>query len=229
MIGELVPEAVVCAEAFDDEAEAELYPQEAALVASAVQTRRAEFATVRACARRALAGLGLPAAPVLPGVRNVPQWPAGVVGSMTHCKGYRAAALARADDVLAIGIDAEPNGPLPEGVLEAIALPPESLWVQDPAADGPVHRGRLLFSAKESVYKAWFPMTWQEIDFHDAEIAFDDDTESSGTFSARLLRPGARPDGTPLTGFTGRWLARDGLLVTAIALRASDGGRSARG
>ncbi|WP_327326565.1 4'-phosphopantetheinyl transferase superfamily protein [Streptomyces sp. NBC_01210] len=222
MIDELLPKTVVCAEAFEDgdEPEAGLYPQEAALVASTVAERRAEFATVRACARRALAGLGLLPSPVMPGVRNVPLWPTGVVGSMTHCAGYRAAALAMADDILAIGIDAEPDGPLPDGVLEAIALPREAAWALSPATIGPAHRDRLLFSAKECVYKTWFPLTWREIDFDDAEITFSYDTESSGLFSARILRPGRLPDGGPLTGFTGRWLARDGLLITAIAREA---------
>ncbi|KOU35540.1 4'-phosphopantetheinyl transferase family protein [Streptomyces sp. WM6378] len=217
MIDELLPTIVVCAEAFGDEGENELYPQEAALVANAVPGRRAEFATVRACARRALAELGLPAAPVLPGVRNVPQWPAGVVGSMTHCAGYRGAALALSASVVAVGIDAEPNGPLPEGVLASIALPSEVSWAEAPG-DG-VRRDRLLFSAKECVYKTWFPLTGVAIDFKDAEITFAYGEDSaSGTFEARLLRPGHRPDGVPLTGFSGRWLAREELLLTAIAL-----------
>ncbi|QEV20761.1 4'-phosphopantetheinyl transferase family protein [Streptomyces alboniger] len=228
MISQLLPKTVVCAEAYEDgeSPETALYPEEAALVASSVPGRRAEFATVRACARRALAGLGLPPSPVLPGVRNVPQWPKGVVGSMTHCAGYRAAALAKADDVLAVGIDAEPDGPLPDGVLEAIALPREAAWALAPGTAGPVHRDRLLFSAKECVYKTWFPLIRREIDFDDAEITFSDAAGSSGTFSARILRPGRLPDGGPLTGFTGRWLARDGLLVTAIALEAKGPARS---
>ena len=63
--------------------------------------------------------------PVLPGERGAPRWPAGVVGSMTHCAGYRAAALVRAADLASLGIDAEPHGPLPEGVLRRVALPAE--------------------------------------------------------------------------------------------------------
>jgi 4'-phosphopantetheinyl transferase EntD len=84
---------------------------------------------------------------------------------------------------------------------------------------------RLLFSAKESVYKAWFPLTRRWLDFSEASVTVDADAE---TFAARLLVPATRPDGRPLTGFTGRWLARDGLLLTAIAL-APDGGADGAG
>jgi 4'-phosphopantetheinyl transferase EntD len=50
--------------------------------------------------------------------------------------------------------------PLPAGVLGAIALPEEQAWVARLLAVRPdTHWDRLLFSAKESVYKAWFPMT----------------------------------------------------------------------
>ncbi|MEV5877188.1 hypothetical protein AB0L75_23710 [Streptomyces sp. NPDC052101] len=49
--------------------------------------------------------------------RNVP--------TVSHCTGYRFAALARTSEVVMPGIDAEPDEPLPEGVLEVIALPGE--------------------------------------------------------------------------------------------------------
>lgn len=134
MIEQLLPEGAVSSDVFGPDGSATLYPEEAALVARTTDLRREEFTTVRACARRALAALGLPPAPVLPGVRNVPQWPRGVVGSMTHCADYRAAVLARDTDLAMIGIDAEPDLPLPEGVLESIALPRELAWVRSGAS-----------------------------------------------------------------------------------------------
>ncbi|HEY9437841.1 MAG TPA: phosphopantetheinyl transferase, partial [Streptomyces sp.] len=126
MIERLLPPYVACASTREDDAPpGTLYPEEAALVARSVDRRRHEFAAVRACARQAMAALGLPPAPVLRGHRGVPLWPAGTVGSMTHCDGYRAAALAYATDLQTIGIDAEPHNALPDGVLDAIALPRE--------------------------------------------------------------------------------------------------------
>lgn len=223
MIEALLPEGAVASDIFGPDGSATLYLEEAALVARTTDLRREEFTTVRACARRALAALGLPPAPVLPGVRNVPQWPDGVVGSMTHCAGYRAAVLARDTDLAVIGIDAEPDLALPEGVLESIALPRELAWVRA-GAGGRLCRDRLLFSAKEAVYKTWYPLLGTELDFDDADISFRHEDgpsgEPRGTLTARILRPRPGPDGRLVNGFTGRWLSERGIIVTAITVPA---------
>jgi 4'-phosphopantetheinyl transferase EntD len=216
MIEKILPPEVAVEEAFDDDAEVRLYPEEEAVIARAVDKRRREFTTARGCARRAMAALGLPPAPIVPGERGAPAWPDGVVGSMTHCDGYRAAALALADRVRTVGVDAEANGPLPDGVLEAIATQAEIEWLKTVADDSSgVCWDRLLFSAKESVYKAWYPLTERWLGFEDAVVTIHPD---SGTFEAKLLVSGPRVADRPLTGFAGRWLVRDGLVVTAIAV-----------
>lgn len=216
MLAELLPAAVVAVEAYDDEAPVELFPEEHAVIARAVDKRRREFTTVRGCARRALARLGCPPAPILPGQRGAPRWPAGIVGTMTHCEGYRACALALDRDVRTLGVDAEPNEPLPEGVRDAIALPEELAMLGQLAATAPgVHWDRLLFSAKEAVYKAWFPLAGKWLDFSEARIAIDPD---AGAFEATLLVPGPQTPEGQLTGFSGRWLSRRGLLLAAIAV-----------
>jgi len=218
MIEQILPAEVASAEAFDDAAPAGLFPEEEAAVARAVAKRRSEFATGRACARAALARLGLPPAPIVPGERGAPRWPAGVAGSITHCAGYRAAAVARVGDVVSLGLDAEPNDVLPEGVLDHISLEQERAGLAGLGAAGPgVCWDRLLFCAKESVYKAWFPLTGRWLGFEQAVITFE---PGAGTFAADLLEPGPVLDGRPLTRFTGRWLARDGLLLAAIAVPA---------
>ncbi|TDB96155.1 4'-phosphopantetheinyl transferase superfamily protein [Actinomadura sp. 7K534] len=219
VIESLLPASVHSAEVFGDVRPDHVFPEEEALVAKAVPKRRREFATVRACAREALGRLGVPAAPILPGVRGAPGWPAGVVGSMTHCDGYRAAAVASDRECAAVGVDAEPHGPLPEGVLEAVSIPPERSRIDRLAAGHPAVRwDRLLFSAKESVYKAWFPMTRRPLGFEDADIDFD---PLRGRFTARLLVPGhTLSDGRRVEGFTGRWLAGPDIVITAIALGA---------
>lgn len=223
MIEEILPPAVAAAESFGDILDAPLFPEEEALLTRAVDKRRREFTTARACARAALADLGLPAGPILRGLRGAPVWPPGVVGSLTHCAGYRAAAVSRAGDIAAIGLDAEPNEPLPANVLDVVADDSERAWVARLLATAPgVSWDRLLFSAKESVYKAWFPLTSRWLDFTDATLTVD---AAAGTFTARLLVTGTTAAGRPLTGFTGRWLAREGLVITTIAVpREPDGG-----
>ena len=216
MLADIVPAQVAAEEAFGDAAGAALYPEEEAVVARAVDKRRREFAAVRACARAGLARLGMPPVPIVPGPRGAPQWPPGIVGSMTHCAGYRASAVARAEDMLTLGLDAEPDDRLPERVLDAVASADECAGLAAlPAGAGVPSWDRLLFSAKESVYKAWFPLTGRWLGFAGAAVTIN---PGDGTFTARLLVDAPVLDGQPLTGFTGRWLARRGLILTAIAV-----------
>ncbi len=249
VIEELLPAGVAVVEALSDPPEAVLFPEEEALLAQAVQKRRLEFTTVRHCARVALARLGIPAVPILPGDHGAPQWPEGIVGSMTHCAGYRAAVVARNSDIVTIGVDAEPHDRLPPDVLDTVTLAEERVQLARLAATRPgVHWDRLLFSAKEAVYKSWYPLTRRWLDFDEAEITFDagpetgagsggnsgagagvgvgDGSAESGTFYARLLVPGPVVGGVSLPGFAGRWLVRDGLLFTAIALPTAEVTRS---
>jgi 4'-phosphopantetheinyl transferase EntD len=211
VIEEIVPATVACAEAFDDPPDAELFPQEAALITTASDKRRREFTTGRACARTALGRLGVPAQPILIAERGAPRWPPGIVGSITHCDGYRAAAVARARDIAAVGLDAEPDAALPDGVLDVVSLPAERARLAALAALAPgVCWDRLLFSAKESVYKAWFPLSGQWLDFEEADVTIGPD----GTFTARLLTAG------PVDCYAGRWLAAGGLLLTTVTVPA---------
>jgi 4'-phosphopantetheinyl transferase EntD len=218
VIEKILPATVACAEAFADPPGPVLFPAEEALVAGAAAKRRREFATGRHCARMALAELGVAPAPVLRGETGAPRWPAGIVGSITHCAGYRAAAVARARDVLTTGVDAEPDEDLPAGVLELIALPGERERLRGLAAAAPgTCWDRLLFSAKESVYKAWFPLTGRWLGFHDADITID---AAGATFDVRLLAAAADVRGLPLAGFAGRWRAEGGLILTAVTVPA---------
>lgn len=216
MIEEILPAAAVAAEARGDTDGQPLFPAEEALVARAVEKRRAEFAGSRACARAALERLGHDPAPILSGERGEPLWPEGAIGSITHCDGYRAAAVARSSELRSLGIDAEPHAPLPKGLLGDIAWEEElphlsELTRLDPA----VHWDRLLFSAKESVYKAWFPLARRWLGFEDARLTLN---PAARTFEARLLVEGPTLDGRTVDRFSGGWLVRDGLVVTAVAV-----------
>ncbi|MFJ2783099.1 4'-phosphopantetheinyl transferase [Streptomyces sp. NPDC093249] len=217
MLTGLVPEAVLTAEEFGDIPDAWIFPEEAAVLSRAVDRRRREFATVRHCARLALTDLGRPAGPMVPGERGAPAWPEGVVGSMTHCDGYRAAAVSRRIDVTALGIDAEPHAPLPPGLLRRIASPSERDRLEALRHARPsLHWERVFFSAKEAVYKAWFPLTGSWLDFREAELTLD---PYRRTFRARLLRTGHDPEGRALHTLRGRWRVGRGLVVTAVAHR----------
>lgn len=225
MIVELLPDSVQVVSAFGDPPGPPLFPAEEALIANAVDVRRKEFTTGRRCAREALSRLGYPAAPLLSGAQGEPLWPTGVRGSITHCEGYRAAAVVRSTDLLAVGMDAERVQALRPGVFEAVSLPEERKQVARYRRHLPEAPWEmLLFSAKESFYKAWFPLTGKPLEFEDAVIEFDPD---HGTFEARLLAPGPHGGDSTFDGFSGRWAVRAGFVLTAVAVAVPPVGGSA--
>ncbi|WP_291888950.1 4'-phosphopantetheinyl transferase superfamily protein [Cellulomonas sp.] len=185
---------------------APLFPDEAVAVAGAVPARREEYAAVRACARAALGRLGLPPVSVPSAPDRAPIWPPGIVGCMTHCEGYRAAAVARADDWAGVGIDAETLAPLPDGVGPLVMSDGERAALAD--VDPATCPDRVLFSAKESVYKLWYPLVRCWLGFEEVEVRL-----GSGTFVARV-----GPDGLGVHEVHGRWAVHNGFVVTAVTL-----------
>ena len=217
MLPGVLPEVVATAELYDDPSDLAPLPEEEPLIARSVAKRRNEFVTVRYCARQALGELGVAPVPILKGDKGEPCWPDGIVGSLTHCEGFRGAVVGRRAEVRSVGIDAEPHDVLPKGVLGAISLPVERAELVD--LPGGLHWDRILFCAKEATYKAWYPVTHRWLGFEDAHITFDvDDSGTAGGFVSRILIDPAALSGPPLETLSGRWLVRDGLALTAIVL-----------
>jgi len=217
LLNAVISDAVASAEVYVDPPGLQPLPAEESLIAKSVAKRRNEFVTVRYCARAALAELGFGPVPILKGDNGEPRWPDGVVGSLTHCEGYRGAVVARRERVRSLGIDAEPHDVLPDGVLDAISLPAERGEIG--ALPTGLHWDRILFCAKEATYKAWFPLTHRWLGFEDAHITFGvGPTGRSGTFSSKILIDPAAESGPPLSVLDGRWSVADGLALTAIVL-----------
>lgn len=215
LIDALVPGSA-CVEMFSDVPEFTMFPLEAAVVSRAVGQRRREFATVRYCARLALHQVGMPAVAILPDGDGVPHWPVSSVGSMTHCKGYRAAAVGRSRDFHAIGIDAEPHASLASATRDLTLRDEERSHLSALAGSRPhVHWDRVLFCAKEAVYKAWFPTTRRWLEFVDVSVTVQPD----GAFEARILVPEPRVAGVELDRFHGRWTVGRGLIVAGTSVR----------
>jgi 4'-phosphopantetheinyl transferase EntD len=210
----IVPTGTASAELFGDADTPALFPEEEVMVRHAVEQRRREFAAGRTVARQALQRLGYTPSPIIAGPDREPIWPAGLVGSITHCAGYCAAALARSDSLLGLGIDAEPNQPLPGEVLQMIALNAERTWLER-STDDSVCWDRLLFSAKESVFKAWFPLTHRWLDFSAAHVVFD---PSKRAFHATLLDGHISYGSTSIGTLDGRYVVHAGLMLTAVAV-----------
>lgn len=219
LISAVLPTAtgLASAELYSDPPELTPVPEEEPLIARSVAKRRNEFITVRHCARLALGELWVAPAPILKGPKGEPCWPDGIVGSLTHCDGYRGAVVGRRAAVRSVGIDAEPHGPLSDGVLRAVSLPAER---RDIEIMGPtLHWDRILFCAKEATYKVWFPLTRRWLGFEDARITFDVDAGgTTGGFVSRILIDSVAESGPPLETLTGRWSVQDDLVLTAIVL-----------
>ena len=139
-------------------------------------------------------------------------------GSLTHCRGLCAVAVARRGAVVGIGIDAEPAEPLPVRLLDRVCSPEEKTRLEalpNPAACG---WGIVLFSAKESLYKCYFPLARSFLGFRDAEIHLDTETAS---FTARLVRD-ATPSALGARAFRGRFCIDEAHVVTAVTLTAAE-------
>lgn len=219
LLGAVLPPGAWGVDAFGDDVDTSgvrvgpLVGDERALVVGRGVRRAAELRTARHCARRALEALGGPSGPVLRAASGAPLWPPGVVGSITHCPGYRAAVVARAEQVPALGVDAERWRALPAAVVDAVVLPcdrAQGAWARwtDPAL-----LACLLFSAKEAVGKAWCGSGGAVVRLRDVAV-----TVRPGGFDAVLAPVGGGP-----VGFTGRWVVARGLVVTAAVPRAAAG------
>ncbi|MEU0544190.1 4'-phosphopantetheinyl transferase Npt [Nocardia sp. NPDC005978] len=221
MLGRILPSGVASAELVVYPEDLKPHPSEEHLIAKAVEKRRRDFIGARHCARQALTQLGEPAVAIGKGEDGGPLWPRGVVGSLTHTDGYKAAALGHSLRFRSIGIDAEPHAALPDGVLDSVSLPAERAWLKAALQATDLHLDRLLFCAKEATYKAWRPLTGRWLGFEDAHISFTVDDENAdggaGSFHSELLIPGHTTDGgAALKTFDGRWAITDGLILTAI-------------
>ncbi len=155
------------------EAGGDLWPQETAAVAKAVRKRRLEFTAGRVAARQAMAELGLPPQPVLQAPDRAPLWPAGMIGSIAHCDKVCIAAIAQSGTARSIGIDVEPDSALPADLEHIICTPNERRWLDRQPLDDRNRLTKLIFSSKESLYKAQYPLTGEIIGFEVVEIQPD--------------------------------------------------------
>jgi 4'-phosphopantetheinyl transferase EntD len=212
MMAGLVPEVVVVRES-DDPASwtPSDWPEEQAAVAKAVERRQLEHGTVRRLARAAMAELGVAPAPLLTGEKREPLWPPGVVGSLTHCRGYCAAAVALDTQVRSVGIDAEPDERLRESLVDRLCHPAEVERLDWFDAD-PGMRGKAIFCIKEAIYKVWYPVAGRWLGFLDVDVS----AASSGAFTATVLVD-APPE---LTTVSGRFERADGFVRAAATALA---------
>jgi 4'-phosphopantetheinyl transferase EntD len=199
-------------------AQSALFPEEEALVSDASPSRRLEFLEGRACAHAALRKLGYDEAPILRGKDRQPRWPSGFVGSISHTDSFCAVAVARETDCAGLGLDVETDLPVSEDFARRVCSERELLRCAQHGSSAQL--ARVVFSAKESVYKLQHPLSGIVLYWRDLEVLLGD-----GHFTARFLT--ACPPFQIGQELVGRWcrsrgscesLQRPGLIFTGLEL-----------
>jgi phosphopantetheine--protein transferase-like protein len=183
-----------------------LCPLDAGFIESAAPKRRRDFALGRFCAHAALVQMGRdePAIPI--GTAGAPVWPTGIIGSITHTRGYAAAAVASQERFLAVGIDAERIGGVTEALMPRLFGPAERDWLMAQDAGKRASLLTIFFSAKEAFFKAFGAQMENRLAFRDIHIVLRD-----GGFT---VRHGGRVA-------QGRLSVQGDLVVTAVIVPAS--------
>ena len=192
-----------------------LHPEEEVISASfGSSKRRAEFSLGRYCAHRALSKFELESVPILRNTESrEPYWPKSVRGSITHSEGFAAAAVGLAKDVSGIGIDLESLSRIVDfNIRRHVCVEKEREFMESLAAEQANRYLRIIFSAKESIFKCFFPISQTYLYFQDAEIIID---ENNSEFSFSLSKACT---GITSAGFqhSGRFSIKDDLLLTSI-------------
>ena len=138
-------------------------------------SRKEHYRSGRICAGEVLSKLGTIGQPVLrdPQTRE-PLWPEGISGAITHSGKWAAAAAGKTSDVSGIGIDLEDlERQVDSRISRHVCIPEEKKWLQECGEDFLEQYLKIIFSAKESIFKAFFPYSRTYLHFHDARILME--------------------------------------------------------
>jgi 4'-phosphopantetheinyl transferase EntD len=175
LIAQILAPGCFGAEVEDAGQDVPLRPQEGSCVENAAPSRRRDFALGRFCAHAALARMGRDDASIAIGAAGAPAWPVGIVGSITHTRGYAAALVGSQDRVQAIGIDAERIGGVTEALMPRLFGAAEQEWLMALDAQTRATALTILFSAKEAFFKAFGARLENRLSFKDIHVALQGD------------------------------------------------------
>lgn len=149
-----------------------------------VHKRQAEFLAGRYTARLGLRAFNVADDFIVSSKNRAPIWPIDMVGSISHTSTKAMTAIGMKDDFEYIGIDIETIITESDyvNILDLILVKNEHRWLTPNSA----LLLTIIFSAKESLFKALYPLVNIYFDFVDAQI-IDIDLEE-GTFTLELLK-----------------------------------------
>jgi 4'-phosphopantetheinyl transferase EntD len=184
--------------------------------------RQREYAAGRLCARRLLARLGAGDVPLPRRADGSPEFPEGMVGSITHSHGLCVVAVARSGSFAALGVDVERDRALESDLWELFCGDGELNWLQRQEA---CRRGRLamvLFSAKESAFKCLSGLGYGGMEPRQIEVRLEGLDPASCTRWRGL-------DLHASTTLTGRMLIRGEWIITGASLAGGNSKRVSEG
>lgn len=166
---------------------------------NAISKRRAEFLAGRTVSKAALFLLGKRSDQVPISPDREPIWPKGVVGSITHSNG-RCAAVVSDNTSMLVGIDIEDvaSASSLDTIFQEVLLPDEANFIRSQNVLPPEVLATLVFSAKETLYKALFPKVRRFFGFDHAKL---DGLAPESGLRLRLTKP--------LDGYLGNGTAFD--------------------
>lgn len=194
-----------------------LLREELRCVSRARLPRRQEFAAGRVCARHAMAQLGIMGYALGMAADRQPEWPPGLVGSITHTQGYCGAVVAERRRMRSVGLDAEVVADVTPNLWPRICAPSERAWLGTLPAGSAQRAAALIFAAKEAYYKCQFPLTGEALGFLDVTVRCDDLAADHGQFSMLPQRAIELDRSYPPP--SGRFRFHEGYVCAGVAVR----------
>jgi enterobactin synthetase component D len=184
--------------------------------------RRIQFFAGRICAREAIEQLE-PNVSILslpPDAEGCPLWPDGLVGSISHTAAFATAAVGLRSEAHGLGVDVEPvmSREAAAEVARLVALDDETRRVARAASLDPLEALTLVFSTKESLFKALYPPMRRHFEYLDCEVVRLDPR-------ARRAFLRFKPPFDAVFGageFSGRYALANGDVATGVLLRPTE-------
>jgi 4'-phosphopantetheinyl transferase EntD len=166
----LFPSTVIIVEAQDWDGR--IYPEEYKFIKAARIKRQRDFIAGRIATRNALRRLNIYNFPILVGKHRNPLFPKNIIGSISHTKDYCAVVISNNKNILSLGFDAETrDSKINDNMMDLICTKNEKIWLKQ--SNNYKLYVKIIFSAKESIYKCYFPIIKEFLDFQDVEISIN--------------------------------------------------------
>jgi len=188
-----------------------LHPKEAAYLEDMPLKRRKSFVMGRVCSKNSLSKIYDDYFPVLVGKNRQPLWPEKVTGSISHSGDYCASVVTlKNESLISIGFDIETSKDISDFFIDYVCTDWEKLNRGNLAGLSHIEFSKLVFSIKESFYKAIYPVLKLELDFFDVEVDF---SEHDHSFRFRSLNQSINK-----LNIHGRYCITDSYVISGVSV-----------